>query len=47
MGQRSFINGRQLRAYWERFLNGDESIRWAEIWLFIVLEYWMEKNNIE
>ena len=28
-------------------LKGDESIRWAEIWLFIVLEYWMEKNNIE
>jgi len=47
MGQRSFINGQRLRAYWERFLKGDESIRWAEIWLFIVLEYWMEKNNIE
>lgn len=47
MGQRSFIKGDKLYAYWQRFLQGDESIRWAEVWLFVVLEYWMEKNNIE
>ncbi len=47
MATRSFINGDQLIAYWKQFLNGDESIRWAEIWLFVVLEYWLEKNNVE
>jgi asparagine synthase (glutamine-hydrolysing) len=47
MSQRSFIHGRQLNEYWQRFLKGDKSIRWTEIWLFVVLEYWMEKNGIE
>jgi asparagine synthase (glutamine-hydrolysing) len=46
MYQRSFINGRELSKYWQRFLKGDPSVRWAEIWLFVVLEYWMEKNNV-
>jgi asparagine synthase (glutamine-hydrolysing) len=45
--QRSFINGDQLLSYWHRFLKGDESIRWTEIWLFVVLEYWLEKNNVD
>jgi asparagine synthase (glutamine-hydrolysing) len=46
MYQRSFINGVELRQYWQRFLKGDPAVRWAEIWLFVVLEYWMEKNNV-
>lgn len=46
MAQRSFIQGDQLRAYWKRFLAGDENVRWAELWLFIVLNYWLEKNDI-
>jgi asparagine synthase (glutamine-hydrolysing) len=46
MAQRSFINGDALTACWRRFLSGDPNIRWGEIWLFVVLEYWMEKNAI-
>lgn len=45
--QRDFINGTNLRLYWKRFLENDPTIRWTEIWLFVVLEYWMEKNQIE
>ena len=47
LGRRSFINGKELQAYWQRFLNGDASVRWAELWLFVVLEYWMERNGVE
>jgi asparagine synthase (glutamine-hydrolysing) len=47
MEQRSFIEGSALRAYWKRFLSNDPAVRWAELWIFIVLEHWMEKNNIE
>lgn len=47
MASRSFIHGEELVAYWKDFLNGDKNIRWPEIWLFVVLEYWMEKNNVE
>jgi asparagine synthase (glutamine-hydrolysing) len=46
MAERPFINGERLITYWNRFLNGDERIRWAELWLFVVLDYWMEKNGV-
>lgn len=44
---RPFIDGARLTTYWKKFLAGDSSIRWGEIWLFVVLEYWLEKNGIE
>ena len=47
MALRPFINGERLLAYWRKFLAGDKNTRWAEIWLFVVLEYWLEKNGIE
>jgi asparagine synthase (glutamine-hydrolysing) len=47
IAQRDFINGKNLLAYWQRFLNNDKSVRWMEIWLFVILEYWLEKNGIE
>jgi len=46
MAERPFINGPALMDYWQRFLGGDKNVRWGEIWLFVVLEYWLEKNNI-
>lgn len=46
IAQRDFINGKNLLAYWQRFLNNDPSVRWMELWLFVILEYWMEKNKI-
>src|SRR5882724_110895 len=45
MAGRSFIKGDALLSCWHRFLAGDKNIRWAEIWLFVVLEYWLEKNQ--
>ncbi|PVD52034.1 asparagine synthase (glutamine-hydrolyzing) [Terrimonas sp.] len=45
--QRAFINGKSLSKYWNQFLKGDDSIRWMDIWIFVVLEYWLEKNGIE
>lgn len=47
IARRDFINGGNLLAYWKRFLNNDPSVQWMEIWLFIILEYWMEKNSID
>lgn len=47
LSQRDFINGPNLKTYWKRFLKNDPTVRWSELWLFVVLEYWMEKNNIE
>jgi asparagine synthase (glutamine-hydrolysing) len=46
MASRSFINGQALAKYWQRFLKGDQQVRWAELWLFIVLENWLAQNGI-
>ena len=27
-------------------LRRDPDIRWQEIWLFVVLDYWMDRNSI-
>lgn len=45
IAQRDFIQGKTLMDYWARFQKGDPTIRWMELWLFVVLEYWMEKNS--
>jgi asparagine synthase (glutamine-hydrolysing) len=47
LAQKPFINGPALQSYWQKFLNGNKEIRWVEIWLFVVLGYWMERNEIE
>ena len=44
--QREFIHSDNLWKYWKKFLHNDPSIRWAEVWLFVVLEYWLEKNDV-
>jgi asparagine synthase (glutamine-hydrolysing) len=46
IGERDFIHGAELKRTWDRFLKGDPNIRWQEMWLFVVLDYWMEKNAV-
>jgi asparagine synthase (glutamine-hydrolysing) len=43
---RDFIHADQLMHTWKNFLSGNPNIRWQEIWLFVVLDYWMEKNQV-
>jgi asparagine synthase (glutamine-hydrolysing) len=47
MAERDFIHAEALRHFWKRFLSNQPGIRWMDIWLFVVLEYWLEKNGIE
>jgi asparagine synthase (glutamine-hydrolysing) len=46
MAQREFINKETLLGFWQGFLSGNKQIRWAEIWPFVVLEHWLQKNHI-
>jgi asparagine synthase (glutamine-hydrolysing) len=46
MADRPFVNAEKLMACWADFLAGDSRIRWTEIWVFVVLEYWLQKNGI-
>ena len=43
---RSFIRGNELKERWQQFLKGDASVRWMELWLFVILEHWLQKNNV-
>lgn len=43
---RDFINGQALQRQWQQFLKGDTSIRWIELWLFIILSHWLKKNEL-
>lgn len=45
LSQRDFINGQALQLQWQQFLKGDPSIRWIELWLFIILSHWLNKND--
>jgi asparagine synthase (glutamine-hydrolysing) len=46
LSQREFIKEDALIQYWNRFIKKDPSVRWMELWQFVVLGRWLEKNNI-
>jgi len=43
---RDFIRGEELKDLWTGFIRGDKNIKWMEVWLFIVLDHWLTKNEI-
>ncbi|MCG7856199.1 asparagine synthase (glutamine-hydrolyzing) [Flavihumibacter sediminis] len=47
IGERSFINSNEVQNKWKRFKQNDPTINWMEIWLLVILEYWLNKNSIE
>ncbi len=46
MADRPFIHSDALKMMWLKFLSGDQSVRWQEIWVFVVLDHWLEKNGL-
>jgi asparagine synthase (glutamine-hydrolysing) len=46
LSQREFIKSEALLKYWNRFLKHDPSVRWMELWQFVVLGHWLNKNGI-
>ena len=47
LGSRSIFNADYLNDLWQRFLKGDKTILWSNIWLLVVLENWMQNNGVE
>ena len=47
LSKRNSVNGSLLKERWKRFLNGDKTIGYLDMWLCVVLEDWMERNRIE
>jgi len=44
---RMFMNKSNFINYWKKFLKKESGIQWIELWQFVVLNYWMNKNSIE
>jgi asparagine synthase (glutamine-hydrolysing) len=46
LGQRGILSERILQNMWKGFLKGDKRYTWSRLWHFVVLEHWMNKNNV-
>ncbi|MFT4025043.1 MAG: asparagine synthase (glutamine-hydrolyzing) [Flavihumibacter sp.] len=44
---RKGVNNRMLLQHWNDFLLDETQAKWMDIWLFVVLEYWLQKNEVE
>ena len=47
LANRGFMNKEALTNRWQSFNEGKPGVRWLDMWLCVVLEHWLEKNNIE
>ena len=46
LAARGIFEEEKMLAYWKSFLERKSNIRWADIWIFVVLEHWLEKNQV-
>lgn len=47
LANRPIFNKKAVLEYWQQYLNNKNGIRWTDIWILIVLENWLQNNNIE
>lgn len=45
--ERELFRPEGIRWLWRAFLKGDPRVSWSRIWYLIVLEDWLEKNDVE
>lgn len=46
LADRSPFNGKEVLDYWQRFLQKDPIMPWSRIWHLVVLEDWLDQNDI-
>jgi asparagine synthase (glutamine-hydrolysing) len=47
LAQRNQFNGKELKKLWTDFLADNPRITWSRIWYLVILENWLQENNIE
>ncbi len=47
LANRDFMNKDVLISRWKAFCEGGNTVRWPEIWIAVVLEEWMMRNNVQ
>lgn len=46
LAQREYFNNSAVWHIWKKFLTGNPEITWSRVWYLVVLEYWLNKNNL-
>ncbi len=47
LASRGYFNEKETLDLWQHFMNGDKRITWSRIWYLVVLENWLQENNIQ
>jgi asparagine synthase (glutamine-hydrolysing) len=47
LAQRPWFHAQGVNALWERFLRRDPAITWSRVWMLVVLEDWLQANQVE
>jgi asparagine synthase (glutamine-hydrolysing) len=47
LSKRKLFNEQGILKLWKDFLSNDPRITWSRIWYLVVLENWLQENNIE
>jgi asparagine synthase (glutamine-hydrolysing) len=45
LGERDFLAGDTIHAYWRKFLDHDPSVSWSRVWTLVALEAWLEHQR--
>jgi asparagine synthase (glutamine-hydrolysing) len=46
LASRGYFSEKALMGYWNDYLDRKSNIRWTDVWIFIVLEHWLDKNGM-
>ena len=46
LAEREFFNTKEILNVWDSFQSGKNTVSWARLWIFIVLEDYINKMNL-
>lgn len=46
LSKRDFVNEKAVLNLWQQFLKEDVRVSWSRVWHLVVLENWLNKNNV-
>ena len=46
IGSRGFFQPEVVTNLWRSFLDGRREVSWSRLWILVVLEEWVERNNL-
>jgi asparagine synthase (glutamine-hydrolysing) len=46
IGDRGLFDPAEVQRLWQAFLKGSRQVSWSRLWVLVVLEEWLERNQI-